>query len=361
MPADPRDDVLDEAKPPSPAFKNAMSRYVYKDSSPSPSTKRKLDQIVDDGESAAQSGAEMASAATTVRITRFKSTKQTFLRSTSAPSPRRGRGARSGAKKPNNGSTPSSNDNDTGDRSNSTSRVPTPAEVERTGVALLRDTIRPNLILLFIGVNPGIMTGTTGHAYAHPSNLYWKLLHWSGITTHRHPPSDTYRLPELYCVGNTNVVERATRDASQLSRAEMEAGVAVLEDKISRNRPEAVCLVGKSIWETVWKVRHGRKIKKEEFKYGWQHERENMGRSLPPGAASSNGGDGATGDNGNIWNGARVFVATTTSGLAAGMSIPEKQAVWNELGEWVVKRRQERGIPEPSLSVALPGKINANP
>lgn len=194
------------------------------------------------------------------------------------------------------------------------------------------------------------MTGQTGYAYAHPSNLYWKFLHWSGITTHRHPPSDTYRLPELYCVGNTNIVERATRDASQLSRAEMDAGVAVLEEKIARNRPETVCLVGKSIWEAVWRVRHGRNIKKEEFKYGWQHERENMGRILPPSCGP--GGDGAT-DNDDGWDGARVFVATTTSGLAAGMSTPEKQAVWNELGEWVKKRRQERGFPEPSLSVAM--------
>ncbi|KNG87556.1 putative mismatch-specific thymine-DNA glycosylase [Aspergillus nomiae NRRL 13137] len=172
-------------------------------------------------------------------------------------------------------------------------------------------------------VNPGIMTGATGHVYAHPSNLYWKLLHWSGITTIRHPPSDTYRLPELYNIGNTNIVERPTRDASMLSKAEMDAGVPVLEEKVAKQRPEAVCLVGKSIWEAVWRVRKGRAIRKEEFRYGWQDESENMGR-----------GEG--------WNGAPVFVATTTSGLAAGMSMAEKQAVWNELGKWVKSRREAK-------------------
>ncbi|KAJ0425103.1 uracil-DNA glycosylase-like protein [Aspergillus carlsbadensis] len=187
--------------------------------------------------------------------------------------------------------------------------------------SLLRDTIPPNLTLLLIGVNPGIMTGTTGFAYAHPSNLFWKLLHWSGITSVRHPPSDTYRLPELYNVGNTNIVERPTRDASMLSKAEMDAGVPILEEKISVKRPEAVCLVGKSIWESVWRARKGRAIKKEEFRYGWQDGAENMGRT-------------------EGWNGAKVFVATTTSGLAAGMSLAEKQAVWNELGSWVVSRRE---------------------
>ncbi|KAL2812496.1 uracil-DNA glycosylase-like protein [Aspergillus granulosus] len=186
--------------------------------------------------------------------------------------------------------------------------------------SLLRDTIPPNLTLLLIGVNPGIMTGTTGFAYAHPSNLFWKLLHWSGITTVRHPPSDTYRLPELYNVGNTNIVERPTRDASMLSKAEMDAGVPILEAKIAAKRPEAVCLVGKSIWESVWRAKKGRAIKKAEFRYGWQDEGENMGRC-------------------EGWNGAKVFVATTTSGLAAGMSLAEKQAVWNELGSWVVARQ----------------------
>lgn len=110
-----------------------------------------------------------------------------------------------------------------------------------------------------------------------------------------------------------------------LSRAEMDAGVPMLEAKVAAQRPEVVCLVGKSIWEAVWRVRRGRGIRKEEFRYGWQDEGENMGRCA---------GDG--------WEGARVFVATTTSGLAAGMSMAEKQAVWNELGDWVVKRREEQ-------------------
>lgn len=112
-----------------------------------------------------------------------------------------------------------------------------------------------------------------------------------------------------------------------LSKAEMDAGVPVLEAKVAAQRPQAVCLVGKGIWEAVWRVRHGRAIRKEEFRYGWQDEGENMGCI-----------DGCD------WVGAPVFVATTTSGLAAGMSIAEKEAVWAELGAWVVKRRTEAGF-----------------
>lgn len=112
-----------------------------------------------------------------------------------------------------------------------------------------------------------------------------------------------------------------------LKRGEMDAGVQVLEAKIATHRPEVVCLVGKSVWEAVWRVRYGRAIRKEEFRYGWQDERENLGR-VP----------------GVDWCGASVFVATTTSGLAAGMKPVEKEAVWAELGSWVVQRRAERAL-----------------
>ncbi|KAJ5982314.1 hypothetical protein N7451_012414 [Penicillium sp. IBT 35674x] len=204
------------------------------------------------------------------------------------------------------------------------SETATPTTITKS---LLRDAISPDLIVLLVGVNPGIRTGVTGYAYAHPSNLFWKLLHSSGITSIRHTPSDTYKLPELYYVGNTNIVERPTRVASMLSRAEMDAGVPLLEAKVAAHQPEVVCFVGKSVWEAVWRVKHGRALRKEEFRYGWQDESENMGR-IP----------------GVDWRGASVFVATTTSGLAAGMNRAEKEAIWAKLGSWVVQRRAERAL-----------------
>lgn len=196
----------------------------------------------------------------------------------------------------------------------------------------LTDALTPNLILLFIGVNPGLTTALTGHAYAHPSNLFWKLLHSSRLTPRRCHPSETHALPRLYGLGNTNIVARPTRDASELSRAEMDAGVSVLEEKVRRWRPEAVCVVGKGIWEAIWRVRRGRGLRREEFRYGWQDVGENMGRV---------DGDGDGEEEG--WEGARVFVATTTSGLAAGMRPWEKEEVWRPLGEWVCGRRREKG------------------
>ena len=106
----------------------------------------------------------------------------------------------------------------------------------------------------------------------------------------------------------------------------MDAGVSVLEEKCRVWRPEVVCLVGKGVWESVWRVRHGgRGFRGGEFRYGWQTgEGERMGVVR------------------GEWEGARVFVATTTSGLAAGMGWGEKVEVWRELGEWVGRRRGEK-------------------
>jgi len=186
--------------------------------------------------------------------------------------------------------------------------------------------LAPNLICVFIGLNPGIATATQGHAYAHPSNLFWKLLHSSGCTTRRCAPEEDGDLPRLFSLGNTNIVARPTRNGSELSKEEMDASVHILEEKIRKYKPEAVCIVGKSIWESIWRVKHGRKIKKEEFRYGWQDEEDNMGNI----------------DVEEKWEGAKVFVACSTSGLAASLLPAEKEKIWKELGVWVEQRRTER-------------------
>jgi mismatch-specific thymine-DNA glycosylase len=138
----------------------------------------------------------------------------------------------------------------------------------------------------------------------------------------------------MYALGNTNIVIRVTKDGAELSKQEMDEGVAVLEEKVRRYRPESVCIVGKSIWESVWRVRHRQKIEKEEFRYGWQEQGENMGVVK------------------GEWEGAKVFVATTTSGLAAGMKPHEKEEVWRGLGGWVKQKRKNRGIPDEGCAKA---------
>ncbi|EON68998.1 hypothetical protein W97_08256 [Coniosporium apollinis CBS 100218] len=199
---------------------------------------------------------------------------------------------------------------------------------------LLTDILEPNLIAVFIGNNPGIRTATAGHAYAHPSNLFWRLLHSSGCTDRRLKPEEDVDLPRLYSLGNTNIVERPTKDAAELSKAEMAAGTAALEEKVRRYKPEAVCIVGKGIWEAIWRWRYGKNPTAAQFKYGWQDEKENMGKS--EGEVEELDAEG------KVWRGAKVFVTTSTSGLSASTRPAEKEAIWRPFGEWVEKRRAER-------------------
>ncbi|RDA88900.1 hypothetical protein CP532_5398 [Ophiocordyceps camponoti-leonardi (nom. inval.)] len=187
----------------------------------------------------------------------------------------------------------------------------------------LPDALAPDLLLLLVGLNPGISTSISGHAYAHPSNLFWKLLHGSGVTPRLCVPAEDALLPQLFSLGLTNLVARPSRSGADLGRTEMDAGVAVLEGKVRRWRPEAVCLVGKGIWDSVARAKM---VPRRTFCYGWQD-----GCRL--GAVEGE------------WEGAPVFVASSTSGLAASLSPAEKLRIWTELGDWVNKRRAERETP----------------
>ncbi|RYP03921.1 hypothetical protein DL764_004797 [Monosporascus ibericus] len=207
----------------------------------------------------------------------------------------------------------------------------------------LPDAVAPNMLIFFIGLNPGIETARTGHAYAHPSNLFWKLLYSSGITPVPCKAAEDRGMPERYGLGLTNIVARPSRSGAELSRVEMDAGVAALEAKCARWRPEVVCVVGKSIWESIFRVRRGRPLAKGEFRYGWQDENERMGVVEDDDAVAEDGQRGR-------WGGARVFVSSSTSGLAASLRPEEKERIWKELGDWCVQRRKEReaagaGVP----------------
>lgn len=196
----------------------------------------------------------------------------------------------------------------------------------------LTDIFAPDLICIFVGTNPGIRTATAGHAYAHPSNMFWKLLHSSGCTDRRCRPEEDVHMPKLYSMGNTNIVERPTKNAGELTKTEMADGTPILEEKFRKWRPEAVCIVGKGIWEAIWRWKHGKNPTKNEFKWGWQDESENMGK-----------------DEG--WPGSKVYVTSSTSGLSASLKPPEKEAIWRPFGKWVMQRRAERAVAETAEAV----------
>ncbi|CAK7215742.1 uracil DNA N-glycosylase Thp1 [Sporothrix bragantina] len=217
----------------------------------------------------------------------------------------------------------------------------------------LKDSLAPNLLVLFVGLNPGIETARTGHSYAHPSNLFWKLMYSSGVLPVRCTAQEDHTLPERFQLGLTNIVARPSRNGAELKPSELDDGVAILEAKARRWRPEVMCMVGKGIWDSVVRVRQrqGGRPKPAAFHYGWQDESENMGM-LPADGAGDNVKDEILADEEGLvsedgvrldpgWKGARVFVASSTSGLAATLLPAQKEAIWRQLGEWVEGRRKE--------------------
>jgi TDG/mug DNA glycosylase family protein len=103
--------------------------------------------------------------------------------------------------------------------------------------------IAPDLRVLFCGINPGLYTAWSGHHFARPGNRFWPALHRSGFTPRLFAPAEQHELLGLG-LGVTNVVERATATAAELSPAELREGGQHLEATAERFAPAYVAVLG---------------------------------------------------------------------------------------------------------------------
>jgi TDG/mug DNA glycosylase family protein len=115
----------------------------------------------------------------------------------------------------------------------------------------LPDVIAPDLDILFVGINPSLMSAARGHHFARPGNRFWPALHLAGLTPRRFTPDEDRELLE-YGIGITNIVARPTRAAAELSVAELREGAAALDELVSRYRPRAVAVLGVTAWRTAF-------------------------------------------------------------------------------------------------------------
>jgi TDG/mug DNA glycosylase family protein len=114
----------------------------------------------------------------------------------------------------------------------------------------LADCIRPPLRVLFVGINPGIRSSTTGHHFAGYSNRFWKLLFESRLVDEPITYADDRRLPE-WGYGITNLVKRPTPGIDTLRPAEFVVGARALRRKVKRVRPEIVALIGVTLYRAL--------------------------------------------------------------------------------------------------------------
>jgi TDG/mug DNA glycosylase family protein len=130
----------------------------------------------------------------------------------------------------------------------------------------LRDRIKPNVKVLFVGINPGIRSSQTGHHFAGFSNRFWTLLYESRLVPERITFEDDDRLPE-WDYGITNIVPRPTPGIDTILPPEYVAGRLKLRRKILRYRPPIVAMVGVTVFRAMFPER------KDAVKLGPQPER----------------------------------------------------------------------------------------
>jgi len=105
--------------------------------------------------------------------------------------------------------------------------------------------------VLFVGINPGLWSGATGHHFARPGNRFWKAIHQAGLTPVLLSPDQQDELLS-YGLGVTNLVNRTTARADELSDEELRAGGSALADKVSAFRPAQVAFLGVSTYRTAF-------------------------------------------------------------------------------------------------------------
>jgi TDG/mug DNA glycosylase family protein len=110
------------------------------------------------------------------------------------------------------------------------------------------DHLQRNLQIVFIGFNPSIKSGETGHHFSNPNNRFWKILHESGITPRLYTTNEDRDLLKLG-YGLTNIVERPTKEALEITKEEYEAGRELLKQKLSTYKPKVACYVGKGVYQ----------------------------------------------------------------------------------------------------------------
>lgn len=130
-------------------------------------------------------------------------------------------------------------------------RRPTAEELAAAGERTVPDVIAPGLRVLFCGINPGLYTAAVGHHFARPGNRFWKALHAGGFTPRVLDPSEEQLLIHYGC-GITNVADRASTAAGELSRAELVEGGRQLAVKVARFQPRWLAVLGLGAYRTAF-------------------------------------------------------------------------------------------------------------
>jgi double-stranded uracil-DNA glycosylase len=130
-------------------------------------------------------------------------------------------------------------------------RTPAREELQAAYGREIPDLVAPDLRVLLVGINPSLWSGWSGVHFGRQSNRLWPTLHEAGLTPRRLVPEDTDELLDAG-IGITNLVNRATARADELTDDEIRAGVPRLRETVRRWRPRNVAVLGVTAYRTAF-------------------------------------------------------------------------------------------------------------
>jgi double-stranded uracil-DNA glycosylase len=142
----------------------------------------------------------------------------------------------------------------------------TRAELEACRGATLPDLLGPGTRLLFVGINPGLLTVAVQAHFGRRGNRFYPALYRAGIVDHLIDAAEGMRAQDEALllergIGITNLVAGATARADELTTAELVAGAANLVRTVTRVQPAVVAMLGITAYRTAFarpKARVGR-------------------------------------------------------------------------------------------------------
>lgn len=163
------------------------------------------------------------------------------------------------------------------------------------------DLIGPGLRILLVGINPGLWTAAAQSHFARPGNRFYPALYEAGLSKRRIDASRGLAEEDRADligrgIGISNLVNRATASAAELSSIELRAGADALRRRVRALAPTVVGILGLGAYRTAFDQNNATK--------GWQDQR------LEP---------------------ARVYVAGNPSGLNAHETIASLALAFREM------------------------------
>jgi double-stranded uracil-DNA glycosylase len=133
----------------------------------------------------------------------------------------------------------------------------TRAELEACRGRSVPDVLGDDVRLLFVGINPGLWTAAAQAHFAKRGNRFYPALFAAGLTGYLVDASAGFHTDDLVQltsrgIGITNLVNRATARADELSVDELRRGRAELERKVALIRPAVVVIMGISAYRVAF-------------------------------------------------------------------------------------------------------------